>query len=101
MVNINRVFNRFNLDRFFSFKISGADLKTSKPHPEIFEKAVLLSRFSNKKCLVIEDSDNGIKAAKAANIDVVGFNNPLSKGQTLNDADYVINSFSELGFNSF
>ena len=36
MVNIDRVFNRFNLNQYFSAKISGADLNASKPHPEIF-----------------------------------------------------------------
>ena len=39
MVNINRVFDRFNLHPFFKAKISGADLISSKPHPEIFQKA--------------------------------------------------------------
>ena len=33
MVNIDRVFNRFNLHSYFTAKISGADLSASKPHP--------------------------------------------------------------------
>ena len=36
MVNINRVFDRFDLHKYFKAKISGADLTASKPHPEIF-----------------------------------------------------------------
>ena len=38
MLTINNVFKRFDLDQYFKAKISGADLKASKPHPEIFEK---------------------------------------------------------------
>ena len=96
MVNIDRVFNRFNLNKYFTAKISGADLLESKPHPEIFEKAALLGKTERQNCIVIEDSDNGIKAANDANIFVVGFANPLSEGQTLETADFIINNFKRL-----
>ncbi len=43
MPNINRIFERFDLDKYFKAKISGADLKASKPHPEIFLKAAELA----------------------------------------------------------
>lgn len=96
MVNINRVFNRFDLQKYFSAKISGADLTASKPHPEIFEKAVLLGKTEKRNCIVIEDSDNGIKAANDAGIFVVGYDNPLSENQTLENADAVISDFKSL-----
>ena len=96
MVNIERVFNRFNLHQYFKAKISGADLKQSKPHPEIFEKAAILSEFSKENCVVIEDSDNGIKAANEAGIFVFGYKNPLATDQTLENANAVISDFSEL-----
>ncbi len=96
MVNINRVFNRFDLNPFFKDKISGADLKESKPNPEIFEKAALLSGVSKKNCVVIEDSDNGVKAANDAGIFVFGYRNPLAKDQKLNNANFVVNQFSEI-----
>ena len=90
MVNIERVFSRFNLHQYFTAKISGADLTASKPHPEIFEKAVILGNTSKENCIVIEDSDNGIKAAKDAGIYVVGYNNPFSTNQTLKNADLIL-----------
>ena len=96
MVNIDRVFNRFNLNQYFTAKISGADLSESKPHPEIFEKAALLGKTERQNCIVIEDSDNGVKAANDAGIFVVGFANPLSEGQTLETADFIINNFKRL-----
>ena len=49
-----------------------------------------------ENCVVIEDSDNGIAAANDANIFVFGYANKLSEGQTLQNADFVINDFSEL-----
>ena len=96
MVNIDRVFNRFNLNKYFAAKISGADLVASKPNPEIFIKAAALAKTPKENCIIIEDSDNGIKAANDANIFVFGFKNPLAEGQTLEFADIIINSFEEI-----
>ena len=96
MVNINRVFNRFDLHSYFTAKISGADLIASKPHPEIFEKAAILGQTPKENCVVIEDSDNGIKAANDANIFVFGYKNPMCSDQTLEHADAIIEDFYEL-----
>ena len=35
MTNIDRIFKKFDLNKYFKSKISGADLKESKPNPEI------------------------------------------------------------------
>lgn len=96
MVNIDRVFNRFDLNKYFTAKISGADLVESKPHPEIFEKAAILGNTPKENCIVIEDSDNGVKAANDAGIFVFGYRNPLAADQTLENADKVITNHSEL-----
>jgi len=96
MINIDRVFNRFDLNKYFTAKISGADLKESKPHPEIFEKAAILGNTLKENCIVIEDSDNGVKAANDAGIFVVGFKNPMAEDQTLKNADFIINNFKRL-----
>jgi len=99
MQNINRIFKRFELDPYFKAKLSGADLKASKPHPEIFIKATSETGFLRENCFVIEDSTNGIKAAKAAGLFCVGFDSPHSKNQDYKEADLTINSFKEIEFN--
>ncbi|SEB39170.1 haloacid dehalogenase superfamily, subfamily IA, variant 3 with third motif having DD or ED [Tenacibaculum sp. MAR_2009_124] len=96
MPNINRVFDRFELNQYFAGKISGADLKESKPHPEIFEKASIMANSAKEQCIIIEDSDNGIKAANRAGIFVFGYLNPMSSDQTLENANKVISEFNEL-----
>jgi len=96
MGNIDRVFDRFNLNQYFTAKISGADLAKSKPFPEIFEKAAILGNADIKNCIVIEDSDNGIKAANDAGIFVFGYRNPMAADQTLEKADRIITEFEEL-----
>ena len=76
MTNINRIFNRFDLDSYFKAKLSGADLAASKPHPEIFIKAAEASGYKLHECMVVEDSTNGIKAAHAAGIYCVAYRSP-------------------------
>jgi beta-phosphoglucomutase len=96
MTTINNVFTRFDLDQYFAAKLSGADLKASKPHPEIFIKAAESSGYKKSECIVIEDSDNGIKAANDAGIFVVGYENPLVSDQTLKDANLIIRDYNIL-----
>lgn len=98
MPNINRIFTRFELDQYFVAKLSGADLKASKPHPEIFINAAKASGFKRGECIVIEDSTNGIKAANAANIFCVAFDSIHSKNQDYSTADKVITNFKEIEF---
>jgi len=98
MININRIFKRFDLDIYFISKHSGADLKESKPHPEIFKNAAKASGFLPSECMVIEDSTNGIAAAKAAGIYCVGYNSLHSKNQSYADADLIITNFNEISF---
>ena len=97
-VTIERVFSRFKLHEYFTHVVSGEDFPKSKPHPAIFEHAASLSIAPKENCIVIEDSTNGIKAAKAAGILCVGYNSIHSESQDLSEADFVINHFNELGF---
>ena len=97
-VTIDRVFKRFDLHQYFSHIVSGEDFPNSKPHPAIFEFAASLSIASKENCIVIEDSTNGIIAAKAAGLYCIGYNSENSKLQDLSKADVVINHFDALSF---
>ncbi|MEM7549447.1 MAG: HAD family phosphatase [Bacteroidota bacterium] len=96
MSNIDRIFNRFNLNPYFKDKVSGADLAVSKPNPEIFIKAIKSTGFSTEECIVIEDATNGIEAAKSAGIFCIGFNSTETKNQDYSKADLVINNFEAI-----
>lgn len=99
MTSINQIFERFDLDQYFVAKLSGGDLKQSKPHPEIFINAVQSTGYSKKECIVIEDSTNGIEAAKGAGVFCVGFDSFHSKNQDYSKADLVIKGFKEINYN--
>lgn len=97
-VTIDRIFKRFDLYQYFSHIVSGEDFPKSKPDPAIFVEAVRLSGRLAENCVVIEDSTNGIKAAKAAGIYTIGYDSFHSKMQDLSLADLVIRRFDELDF---
>jgi HAD superfamily hydrolase (TIGR01509 family) len=59
---------------YFDFYISNEDVKEAKPHPEMYVAAINRLGFNPDECLILEDNENGIKAAKAsgAHLLVVG-----------------------------
>jgi len=99
-VTINRIFNRFGLHRYFTHIVSGEDFPKSKPHPAIFQHAAFLAQTPVDNCIVIEDSTNGILAAKAAGIYCIGYDSFHSKMQDYSKADFIIKHFNELNFDS-
>lgn len=95
-VTIDRVFTRFNLHQYFTDIVSGEDFPQSKPNPAIFIHAASLSVAPKEECIIIEDSTNGIKAAKAAGIFCVGYRSEHSNLQDYSEADLIIDHFNEL-----
>ncbi|NNL88583.1 MAG: HAD-IA family hydrolase [Marinicaulis sp.] len=65
---------RTGLYDLFAPHIYSADkVKHGKPAPDIFDFAAEKIKTPPAMCLVIEDSENGVKAARAAGMDVWGF----------------------------
>lgn len=57
--------------KYFDGIIGGDEITKGKPDPEIFLKAAELSGCSSDECLVVEDSNNGLKAGIASKIKTV------------------------------
>lgn len=60
-----------DLLRYFTIIVGGDMVNNSKPDPEIFLKAADMLGAEPEKCLVLEDSKNGIRAAKAAGMKAI------------------------------
>lgn len=89
---IRDVVRNLRIDTCFDELVSGEDVEHPKPAPDVFLKAAQLLGVLPSECLVIEDSENGCKAAKAAGMVCIGFLNQSSGKQDLSAADYVITS---------
>lgn len=93
---INAVLEKFQIKSYFDIIVSGEQVSNSKPAPDIFIKAANLLGVSESDCIVLEDSTNGVRAAKAANMLCIGFNNVNSKNQDIGLADYKVDSIFEV-----
>ena len=63
---IAAVLDIFNLKQFFSVQVSAENLPFGKPHPQVYLEAASQLDVAPYHCLAIEDSVNGLLAAKAA-----------------------------------
>jgi len=92
---IDYILTDFELKRYFHSIVSGEDVAAGKPHPEIFLTAAQAVGVEPAACIVIEDSRNGITAAKKAGMKCIGYINSNSGDQDLSQADKVIKSFKD------
>jgi len=96
---ITHLLKMTNTARFFTVVVTADDIINPKPHPEIFLKCALRLRSSPDKCVVIEDSVFGVKAAKAAKMGCIGVLTGVYSREELKKAnpDLIVDSFNEKG----
>ncbi|HEB9328853.1 TPA: HAD family phosphatase [Campylobacter coli] len=68
---IEIMMQKASLDMYLDFYISNEDVKKGKPDPEMYNKAIERMRLYPKECMIVEDNENGIKAAKASGANVM------------------------------
>ena len=68
---INILLDKANLSEHFPIIVSGDEIINGKPNPEIFLKASEKLKIEPNKCLVLEDSNVGVKAANTAGMEVI------------------------------
>ncbi|QYR23497.1 HAD family hydrolase [Paenibacillus sp. sptzw28] len=95
-VFIEAVLKKFTISEFFDCIISGEEVNKGKPAPDIYLEAAKLLGAGPRNCMVLEDSRNGVAAAKAAGMRCVGYINPNSGNQDLSGADLIIRSVRDL-----
>ena len=65
-MTIKMMMDYAKLTDYLEFMLSNQDVKNAKPDPEIYLTAMSKMGLSPSECLVVEDNENGIKAAKAS-----------------------------------
>lgn len=87
-----------NIYKYFDKLVSGESVENSKPSPDVFLKALQELGINSEECIVIEDSKNGVLAAKSANIKCIGFFNKDSGKQDLSSSDIIISSMVDIDY---
>ncbi|WP_241646028.1 HAD family hydrolase [Rosenbergiella metrosideri] len=88
---IEVMLSKANILDYFDFYLSNQDVVKGKPSPDIYVKAISRLELLPSECLIVEDNDNGIKAAVASgahvltvrNIEEVNYTNIISKISSL------------------
>lgn len=84
---INVMMEKSNLNRYLDLIVSAEDVKNPKPAPEIYRLTMQNLGLNPENCLIVEDNENGIKAAiasgayvlKVRDVDEVNLENILNK----------------------
>lgn len=87
---IEGVLRKTGLDRYIHHHVSAESMERGKPAPDVFLEAARILNTDPVRCTVIEDSRNGVLAARAAGMAVIGYQNPSSGNQDLSRADVVV-----------
>ena len=64
--SVEVMMQRGGLSPYLELMVSNEDVRNGKPSPEMYTKAMSHFKLDPAECLIIEDNENGIKAAKAA-----------------------------------
>lgn len=68
---IQVMLSKANLIQHLEFFLSNQDVVKGKPNPEIYNKAISQLGFRPDECVIVEDNENGIRAAKASGAHVL------------------------------
>lgn len=87
------------LDRFAAVRTrDDVGVARTKPRPDLFLLACESVGAAPERAVALEDSPNGVRAARAAGMAVVGVAAGLTAGLPLDGADLVVTSLAEVTF---
>jgi HAD superfamily hydrolase (TIGR01509 family) len=76
------VLSKLGIIEYFDLILSNEDVKNSKPHPEIYWKAISISGCLPEETLIIEDSPFGLLAANRSKSNVMRVVSPIEVNYT-------------------
>lgn len=85
-----------NVHLNYQFYLGSEDYANGKPDPECYLLAAEKLNLKPEQCLVIEDSNVGVRAAKAAGMQCIALKRPSAPNQDLSLADCIIDSLEKL-----
>ncbi len=77
------------------FVLAGDMVRKKKPDPEIYLLALARSGLSPEECVVVEDSRNGVEAARAAGLRVIVTTSVYSEKEDLSGGDLILSCLGD------
>lgn len=94
-IEVDTILAEFGITQYFGAVVACEDVSHGKPDPEPFLTAARLLRADPRCCIVIEDGEYGVRAAKTCGMKAVAVTNTQTR-QTLAAADLVVDTLEEL-----
>ena len=95
--NVDFVLDKCNIERYFAAAVAGDEVTHCKPDTEIYLTAAAKLGLEPHECVVFEDAEAGIEAAKRAGIKVVALATTFTREFLENTAaDMIINDFRDI-----
>jgi HAD superfamily hydrolase (TIGR01509 family) len=85
-----------NIAPYIDIVVTGDTVEHVKPSPDLFLSAIRQLGINSSEALILEDSLNGLKAAKSADIRCVIIPSRLTQGMDFHDAALVLESLDSL-----
>lgn len=92
---VDVIFESISWKQSLAFVLTGDDVRQGKPHPEMYLKAAERLSIAPSEMLVLEDSENGCKAAVAAGAVTVAIPNAHTQGQDFSGVWLVATSLAD------
>lgn len=93
---IYKTLEKVGILNFFETFSSAKELERGKPFPDVYLDALKKLGLNANECTAVEDSHNGVEAAKAAGIRCIAIPNDFTFKQDLSQADVVVSGIKEL-----
>jgi HAD superfamily hydrolase (TIGR01509 family) len=87
---------RFDFHDIFTMIVSGKDVKRTKPDPEVYLIAAAGIGIPQQRILVVEDTEIGVCAAKAAGLACAAIPSEYSRGQNFTKANFVLSQLPDI-----
>jgi HAD superfamily hydrolase (TIGR01509 family) len=84
-------------DRWEHVVAADGDAARAKPAPVLYTEALARLGVRAAEAVAVEDSPNGVTAAKAAGLDAIAFPNPITETMDLGHADAVVPDLDGIG----
>ena len=92
---VNTLFMKNGLRKYFDIIVTNDDVKYPKPDPECYNLCRAQLGLEKEECLVFEDTVNGLKAAKAADLTCFAIQRHEQQHASLHQADRLFRHFEE------
>jgi putative hydrolase of the HAD superfamily len=94
--DVDAVDARLDIVRYFDQVVTGSEVSRMKPAPDLFLRAAERLGVAPSSCVVVEDAEKGVIAARRAGMAAIAIPNRFTRDNDFSGASRVLSSLEEL-----